>query len=88
MIALKKGLVAQLCPTFCNPMDYSLLDSSVNGILQEEYWSGLPFPSSGDLSDPGIEPVSLTSLALAVGFFITSTTWEAKIAYNSTYLMF
>ena len=56
MIALKKGLVAQLCPTFCNPMDYSLLVSSVNGILQEEYWSGLPFPSPGYLPNPGIEP--------------------------------
>ena len=31
-----------------------------------EYWSGLPFPSSGDLPDPGIEP---TSPALAEGFF-------------------
>ena len=26
---------------------------------RQEYWSGLPFPSSGDLSDPGIEPISL-----------------------------
>ena len=32
--------------------------SSVHGILGQEYWSGLPFPSPGDLSDPGIKPRS------------------------------
>ena len=42
-------------------------------------WSGLPFPSPGDLSDPGVEPLSLLSPALAGGFFTTSATWEAKI---------
>ena len=36
---------------------------------RQEYWSGLPFPTSGDLSDPGIEPASLVSPALAGGFF-------------------
>ncbi|XDA77091.1 hypothetical protein R6Z07F_007236 [Ovis aries] len=30
----------------------------VHGILQQEYWSGLPFPSPGDLPSPGIEPGS------------------------------
>ena len=44
--------------------------SSAHGILQEEYRSGLSFPSPGDLPDPGIEPESLASLALADGFFI------------------
>ena len=48
----------QSCPTLCNPMDYSPPGSSVSGILQVEYWSGLPCPSLGDLSDPGIEPRS------------------------------
>jgi len=38
---------------------------------RQEYWSGLPFPSSADLPNPGIEP---TPPALAGGFF---TTWEA-----------
>ena len=36
------------------------------GFPRQEYWSGLPFPSPEDLSDPGIEP---TSPALAGGFF-------------------
>ena len=39
-------------------MDYSLSGSFVHEILQEEYWSGLLCPSSGDLSDPGSEPES------------------------------
>ena len=37
---------------------------------------GLPFPSPGDLPDPGIEPTSLVSPALAGGFFTTRATWE------------
>ena len=32
---------------------------AVHGIILQEYWSGLPFPSPGDLPDPGIEPGSL-----------------------------
>ena len=36
-----------------------------------EYWSGLPFPSPGDLPNPGIEPRSPASPALAGGFFTT-----------------
>ena len=36
---------------------------------------GLPFPSPGDLPNPGLEPTSLASPALAGGFFTTSTTW-------------
>ena len=35
---------------------------------RQEYWSGLPFSAPGDLPDPGIEPVSLLSPALAGGF--------------------
>ena len=37
---------------------------------RQQYWSGLPFPTLGDLPDPGIEPKSLASPALADGFFI------------------
>ena len=44
-----------------------------------EYWSGLPFPTPGDLPDPGIQLASLASSTLAEGFFITSATWEAYI---------
>ena len=41
------------------------------GFPRQEYWSGLPFPSPGDLSDPGIEPKSLDAPALAGGFSTT-----------------
>ena len=37
-----------------------------------EYWSGLPFPTPGDLPDPGLEPMSLKSPSLAGGFFTMS----------------
>ena len=39
-------------------MDCSPPGSSVHRIPRQKYWSGLPFPSPGDLSDPGIKPVS------------------------------
>ena len=48
------------------------------GFLRQEYWSGLPLPSPGDLPDPGIELVSLRSPALADRFFTISATWEAS----------
>ena len=52
------------------------------GFSRHEYWSGLPCPPPGALPDPGIEPMSLTSPALADRFFTTSTTWEAhEISY-------
>ena len=42
-----------------------------------EYWTWLPFPTPGDLFDPGIKPPSLASPVLEGRFFTTSTTWEA-----------
>ena len=39
-------------------MDCSPPGSSVHGFSRQEYWTGLPFPSSGDLPDPGIGPES------------------------------
>ena len=46
-----KVKIAQSCLTLCDPMDYA-----VHGIP----WSGEPFPSPGDLPNPGIEPRSPT----------------------------
>ena len=50
--------VAQSCLTLCDPMDCSPPGSSIYGILLQEYWSGVPFPSPRDLPDTGIEPRS------------------------------
>ena len=47
------------------------------GFSRQEYWRRLPCPSPGDLPNPGIEPTSLMSPALADGFFTTSPTWRA-----------
>ena len=62
---------AQSCPTFCDPVDCSPLDSSIHGIFQAKYWSGLPFPTPGDVSDPGIEALPPVSPALTGRFFTT-----------------
>ena len=50
----------QLCPTLCDSMDSSPPGSSVQGILQARYWSGLSWLPPGDLPNPGIEPRSPT----------------------------
>ena len=59
------------------PMDCRLPGSFVHGIFQARIleWVAIPFP--GDLPNPGIEPTSLASPALAGIFFTTSDTWEA-----------
>ena len=66
-------LVAQLCLTLRNSWIVGCQALPYIGILQ----NGLPCPPPGALPDPGIEPTSLTSPALAGGFFTTSATWEA-----------
>ena len=69
----------QLCLTLCDPMDCGPPGSLSIGFSRQEPWSGLPCPPPGDLPDPGIDPVSLMSPALAGVFFTTSTTWEALL---------
>ena len=56
------------------------------GFSRQEYWNGSPCSPPGDLPDPGTEPASLMSLALAGEFF---TTWEAQCCwiYKQTGLM-
>ena len=49
------------------------------GLSGPEYWSGVLFPSPGDLPNPGIEPMSLTSPALAGKFFTTRATQNSLI---------
>ena len=46
----------------------------------------MPFPIPGDLPDPGIEPASVMSPALAGEFFTTSTTWEALEAHQNWFV--
>ena len=51
-------------------------------LSRQEYCNGLPSPPPGDLPDPGIEPTSPVSPALAGGFFTTSANWEVPIYEN------
>ena len=63
--------------THCNTLAWKIPWMEEPGRLQsmgfprQEYCSGLPFPSLGDLPDPGIKPVSPESPALAGRFFTT-----------------
>ena len=52
------GQVSQSCPILCDPMNCSPPGSSIQGILQARALEWVPFPSPGDLPDPGIEPTS------------------------------
>ena len=54
------GLVAKSCPTLETPWTVACQAPLSMGFSRQEYWSGLPFPSPGDLSHPGIESRSLT----------------------------
>ena len=66
MLSVYVCSVIQLSPILCDPLDCSPPDSSVLGISQQEYWSGLPFPTPGNLPHPGIEITSLASPALCL----------------------
>ena len=54
--ALMHAKVCSSCLTFCHPIDCSRPNSSSVGFSRQEYWSGLPFLSPGDLPHPGIKP--------------------------------
>ena len=50
--------VHQSCPTLGGPMDCTCQAPPSMGFSGQDYWSGLPFPSPGDLPNPGIKPRS------------------------------
>ena len=50
--------VAQSCPTLCDSWTVAHEAPPTMGFSRQDYWSGLPFPSPGDLPDPGIRPRS------------------------------
>ena len=52
------------------------------GFSRQEYWSGLPFPTPGDLPHPGIEAIALASPLLAGGFFTPNTTCAPRSYSN------
>ena len=68
------------CPTLRPPWTVAGHAPLPMEFPRQEYWSGLPFPSPGDLSKPGIEPVSLASPALAGRFFTTELQGKPVLA--------
>ena len=70
----------------CNATGCSPPGSFVQGISQARILEWVPFPPPGDLPDPGIEPKSLVSRALAGWFFTSSATWIKAISviYSSS----
>ena len=80
-------LVIQLRSILCHPKDCSPPGSSVHGILQARNWSRLPFPSPGDLPNPGIEPRypalqadSLLSALSVLNFILTCVHRPRKLS--------
>ena len=75
-----------------NPLQYSCLENSTDngacqaplsmGFFRQEYWSGLPFPTAGDLPNPGTEPASRV---LCIGWQILYTGPPGKPKYLHTY---
>ena len=72
----------QSCLTPWNPMDHIAHQASLSMAFSEHEWSGLPCPPPGDLSDPGIKPMSLTSPALAGRFFTLVPPGKPLFPYN------
>ena len=72
-----RAKLLQSCPTLCHPKAVASQAPLSVGFPRQEYRSGLPFPSPGDLPYPWIDPVSLKSPALGGSFFTASATWEA-----------
>ena len=62
----------QSCLTLCNPMDCSPPGFSVPGISQTRILEQLPFPTTGDLPNPGVETASPASPELAGGVLSTA----------------
>ena len=57
-LCISLSLVANLCPTLVTPWTIACQAPLSMGFSRQGYWSGLPFPSLGDLPDPEIEPGS------------------------------
>ena len=72
---LSRFSCVQLCVTLWTVVPQAPLST---GFFRQEYWSGLPYLSPEDLPNPGIEPVSLMSPALAGGFFTTRASLVAQ----------
>ena len=85
-----KVIIAQSCPTL-QPMDWACQILLFVEFSRQEYWRGLPFPSPGDFSDPGIEPGPqlipvfhvLSNVAIFIYFSIYMLHYHHILAHQS-----
>ena len=71
-------ILAQIFVYVCSVTQYVCQAPLFMEFSRQEYWSGLPFPSPGDLPNPEIKPVALAPLALASRFFISEPPGKLK----------
>ena len=75
----------QSCPTLCDPVDWLYVAYQASpsmGFSRQEYWNGLPFPSPGDLPDPGIELGYLTLEAGAFILWATGKPYRVSVQFS------
>ena len=73
---------------FATPWTVAYQASLSMGFSRQQYRSGLPFPSPGDLPDSGIKPMSLALAGDPSGFFATCTTWVVSFQNKNKFLRF
>ena len=78
-IQVESACVLRHVQPFATPWTVAHQAPASIGFSRQEYWSGVPFPPPGDLPNPGIELESLTSPALASGFFTAATPGEPRV---------
>ena len=74
--------VTQSCPTLWDPWTIARQAPPSMGFSRQEYWSGSPCPSPGNLPDPEIEPASLTSPVLVGSSFSLKVYFPFYITIN------
>ena len=75
---------AQSCLTIATSWTIACKAPLSMGLSKQEYWSGLPLLLQGNLPDPGIEPRSPASLALAGGFFTNEPMGKPKSSLKAS----
>ena len=94
ILCIYGGLVAKSCPTLATPWAVAHQAPLSMGSSRQEYWSGLPFPSPGDLPDPRIRPrvylhsSSLTHILLIPLKMILYLYWVTRTVIISPILRF
>ena len=79
-------LVTQLCSILCDPMDVPCQVPLSLEFSRQEYWSGLPFPSPGDLLNPRVKPGSLTLQADSLPSEPPGRATEGRAIYKREHL--